>query len=126
MTKVLELITDVKNPHPDRRSRDWNKQPVLAKGQRFTLHDGREWKYVYSSDHRYHSEPVVRADGLGQLIVSNSVAVEPKTFTEFARVYGDDLDPDTIARVLFKLGVIKRTDFEIAAAAFNDENFKLD
>ena len=117
MVKILELTADIKNPQADRRSKDWNKLPVLNKGQRFTLHDGREYDYIYSSDHPYHQEVADR--GLGKLIVDNSVVVEPKTLTEMKRVY--DIDYPNIEEALFKLGRIEAADFEAVAKYFAED-----
>ena len=119
MVKVRELIIDIKNPQVDRRSKDWNKLPVLTKGQRFTLHEGRTIDYIYSSDHHYCSEYVTNA--LGKLILASSIEVEPKTFTEFSRVYDCDMSGSgAFAEALFKLGRLKAEDFEAVRKYYNE------
>jgi hypothetical protein len=119
MVKVLELTADVKNPNADRRSRDWHKLPVLTAGQRFTLHEGREFNYLHSSLSRYQHEPVHGA--LGKLIIANAIEVEPKTFTEFSRVYGDDESAATVGETLFKLGRIGPDDFAAVKKYFEED-----
>lgn len=124
MTKVIELTTDIKNPQVDRRSKDWNKLPVLTKGQRFTLHDGygEVATYIHASDHRFNSE--YTRGGLGKLILDNSVEVEPKSLTEFARIYDCDYgESDTsIAGILLKLGRIGPDDFKAVAKYFDEHD----
>ena len=116
MVKVLELTADVKNPNPDRRCKDWHKMPVLTAGQRFTLHEGREYNYLHSSLSRYQHEPVDGA--LGKLIMANAKEVEPRSFTEMSRVHGDDESSAVVAETLFKLGRIGPDDFRAVAKYF--------
>jgi len=131
-TKVLELTCDVANPQADRRSKDWNKVPVLTKGQRFTWHEGRDYDWLRSANtragqaHHYSvTEPVLQRDGnLGQLIVNNSTIVEPKTYIEMKRVY--DCDYDGLAEVLFDLGRIGPDDFKALSEYFNEERNEAD
>ena len=42
----FRITVDVKNPTPDRRNRDWQKQPVFATGQLFKLNGDRDRIYV--------------------------------------------------------------------------------
>jgi hypothetical protein len=124
MVKIHELTTDIKNPHPDRRSKDWNKAPVLNKGQRFTLHEGRDYFYFYSSKQKYYSEP--EHGTLGQLILANSTEVQPETFTEYARVYDCDYGGDAFVEALFALGRIGPADFQAVAKYFDDVEKEVD
>jgi|SRR5215472_15684446 len=119
MVKVLELTCDITNPNVDRRSKDWNKLPVLKAGQRFTLHEGREYKYLLSANSRYQIE-TERSD-LGKLIIAHAKEVEPKSFTEMSRVYGDDESADTVAETLFKLGRIGPDDFAAVTKYFEND-----
>jgi hypothetical protein len=113
--RVIELVADVTNPAADRRSRDWNKTPLLKKGQRFTVHEGKDFEFLYSCDHRYSHE-IAHSD-LGKAILANSVTAEAATVTELARVHDCDFSGDEILRILVKLGRVDDTDFAAVGEA---------
>jgi hypothetical protein len=117
--KVLQLTADIKNPQADRRSKDWNKLTTLPARARFTLHEGRENLYLMSATQRYHFEH--ERTELAKLILANSIEVAPETFTEMARVYGDDCDDYSFTKAMFALGRITREDFEAVAAYYNEQ-----
>ena len=118
MVKVLELTCDIKNPNADRRSKNWNKLPILKAGQRFTLHKGPDFDYLYSCDSRYHMEAAHQT--LGKLIIANAIESEPKTLTEMKRFY--DCDYDSIEDILFELGRIDAADFQAVADYLNKQS----
>lgn len=122
--KVVELVRDVKNPAADRRSRDWNKAPVIKAGARFTVSssgpDG--YGHVRSSAGEYGWEPT--RSPLGKLIVDNAKDVEPVSVRELMRVHDCDFSEREVLRMLLKLGRITAKDFaDVGDAASADENF---
>jgi len=118
MTKVIELTADVKNPQPDRRSKDWYKLPVIPAGMRFTNHGN----YLLSSGDRYGH--VYTNYPVAKLVIANAKDVAPQSVREFARVHDVDWGGDEILRVLIKLGRVGPDDFAaVAEACSKDENF---
>jgi hypothetical protein len=117
MTKVIELIADVKNPQMDRRSKDWNKLPVIPAGKRFTVHG----EYIRASSEKYSHE--FMNSQLAKAVLANAKDATPETVTEFARVHEVDFGGDELMRILLKLGRIGDDDFAAIAEAVKDENF---
>jgi hypothetical protein len=117
MTKVIELTADIKNPQADRRSKDWNKLPVIPAGKRFTVHG----EYIRSSVDKYAHEFV--QSQLAKTILANAKDVAPNSVTEFARVHDVDFSGGELMRILLKLGRIGDADFAAIAEAVKDENF---
>jgi hypothetical protein len=104
---IIQLKIDIKNPEPDRRSKDWNKQPVVPQGKRFIVEYNTTLTAV---DQRYQWE---RCNSeLGRSILANSEHVEPELIREIKIVDADfDYDGDSILRALLKMGRITRQDF---------------
>lgn len=118
-TTIIELTADVNNPHPDRRSKDWDKQPVLAHGTRFIYREDKDYGMaVMPATRRYGWQPV--RDGLGALIVANSKPVPPATWQEFAVLAGCDWGADEILRILVKLGRLGEADFRAVGQTAED------
>jgi hypothetical protein len=115
MTKIISLQTTVQNPHPDRRSKDWNKLPQIEAGARFIFTDGgalrqsgERWGWCYDN------EP------LAKLILANSIDVEPESVRELCAVHDCDWGEESILRILLKLGRINADDF-VAVANVPDD-----
>lgn len=115
---IIELAVDVSNPTPDRRSKDWNKLPVVPKGSRFivTEHTIRSSVGGYAWE-RDSSE-------LGKAIIARAIKATPTSVRELMIVYDCDFDSSEVLRMLIKLGKITPNDFEaVAKAANEDERF---
>lgn len=121
---IIQTTVDITNPEPDRRSKDWNKQPTLKAGSRFIVtpmhHDG--YMTIQSSEERYawttgHSP-------LGKLITANSTQVEPVSARELSEVHECAFGGEEILRILVKLGRVGPEDFKaVATIATEDEHF---
>ncbi len=115
---IVELQADVKNPEPDRRSKDWHRQPVVPSGTRFLVNytiDG--YATIRTADQ--YGWVADRSD-LGRAIMANVERVEPTTWREFAHVSDCDWGADSILRILVKLGRVGPADFEAVAAIPED------
>ena len=121
---VIMMMSTITNPEPDRRSKDWNKQPTIEAGKRFIVdplnNDG--YAVIQASNKSYAWE--TGHSDLGKLILKNSVNVDPMSPYELARVHDCDYGADEILRCLLKLGKVCAEDFAAVADAINaDENF---
>jgi len=123
---ILQLRTELKNPEPDRRSKDWHKQPVVPAGMRFIVQNDVSITAVNS---RY-AWVAIRSK-LGALIIANSDRVEPEvrsghhewSMREIKVVDADyDYNGDGILLALFKMGRITRQDFRDARAFMEAED----
>jgi hypothetical protein len=112
---ILQLRTELKNPEPDRRSKDWHKQPTIPASMRFIVQNDATIMAVNS---RY-AWTAIRSK-LGALIMANSDRVEPEvrsghndySLREIKVVDADyDYNGDGILLALLKMGRITRQDF---------------
>ena len=117
---ILQLRTELKNPEPDRRSKNWHKQPTIPAGMRLIVQNDATITAVNS---RYAW--VSKRSKLGALIMANSDQVEPEirsghndwSLREIKVVDADyDYDGDGILLALLKMGRITRQDFRDARA----------
>jgi hypothetical protein len=117
---VLQLHTDVKNPEPDRRSKDWTKLPVIKAGLRFLLCERGpdEYATIESSGHAYAW--TTDRSALGKLILANSQQVGPESVRELKKVHDCDWGDESVLRILLKLGRITPEDFAAVAAVPED------
>ena len=121
---VLELTTDVKNPKPDRRSKDWNCRPVLKAGTRFihiVTERKNDWEptgslQCFETTYAYEYD----TSDISKLVLANSTQVPCKTWREFACVYDCDWSAGMILDVLIKLGRLNALDFKAVAATPED------
>lgn len=115
---VLQLQTDVKNPTPDRRSKDWNKRPVIPAGSRFIVQYGA----LYETNTRFAGEH--ENSDLAKLLFAHCVPVEPESVREIQCVDADyDYDyHNRILETLLKMGRITRQDFRDARVVMDGEN----
>src|SRR5262245_50207445 len=118
--KVIQLHTDVQNPEPDRRSKDWTKIPVIKAGLRFmVLNRGPdEYATIESSGHAYAW--TTDRSPLGKLILANSDQVSAETVRELKKVHDCDWGDESVLRILLKLGRITPADFAAVAAVPED------
>ena len=118
---VIQLHTDVQNPQPDRRSKDWNKLPIVKAGERFMVQKHREdgFATITSCEHSYAW--IADRSPLGKLIMDNSQQVGAESVRELMKVHDCDWGCESVLRILLKLGRIKPADF--AAVAEVPEDF---
>ena len=115
---VIELNHDIRNPKPDRRSKDWHCWPMVKAGMRFIV-TGHS---LLSSDQQFAWLGL--HESLAKAIIADSTVVEPETVRELSVVYGCDFGGSEILRILLKLGRIDAEDFKaVAEIAMADENF---
>lgn len=115
MTVIREVTQDIKNPDKDRRSKDWNRLPVVPKGFRFCLTDTS----MKQSDHGSFGYEYPCSQ-LGKLLMENSIGVAPVTPREFAEVYDCAWGGWEILRILMKLKRITGEDFAAVAGVPED------
>lgn len=114
---VLQLRTELKNPAPDRRSKDWHKAAVIPAGTRFIVQNDVT---IMAVSQRYAW--IAIASDLGKSIVANSEHVEPSALREIKVVDADhDYDGDGILEALLKMNRITRKDFRDARDFMNAE-----
>jgi hypothetical protein len=113
--RIYQIAEDIPNPAPDRRSKDWNKRPVIPAGSRFTVCDTS----IRMTGHTYAWEG--RRSDLATAIMAAAVLVEPETVRELSVVHNCDYGGDEILRILLKLGRVNAADF--AAVAEVPEDF---
>jgi hypothetical protein len=112
--QIRQVTVDIKNPRPDRRSRDWDKLPVIPAGSRFIVHE----ESIRSAEHRYAW--VGRKSDLGKLIEANSDQVGAQSVKELKAIHNCDWSGDEVLRVLLKLGKIDGGHFAAAGEAPED------
>ncbi|HYT43693.1 MAG TPA: hypothetical protein VEP90_15240 [Methylomirabilota bacterium] len=112
---ILQLKTEIRNPTPDRRSKDWHKATVIPAGTRFIVQNDQT---IMTTNQRYAW--IGTKSELGTLIVANSERVEPQirdghhewSLREIKVVDADyDYNGDGILEALLKMGRITRQDF---------------
>jgi len=116
-TYVIKLRCDVKNPEPDRRSKDWNKRPVVPAGMRFIVRGDT----ITASEHRY--QWTGQRSELGKLLLANSdhVAPSPDHIREIEEVLGDSSGAEWLLRALMKMGRVHANDIRDAVDHINRE-----
>ena len=117
--KFYELTKDVRNPEPDRRSKDWHKLPVIKAGTRFVhrenVYRGERPYYTISMADRYGY--IADRDALAALMLDNAREVPPMTWKELAILHDCDYGgAEYILKSLLKLGLIDGDDFAAVAA----------
>ena len=122
-TYIIQTTVDIENPEPDRRSKDWTKQPTIKAGNRFIVsltRDGYRTIRLSGGGYAWTSDRTP----LGKLIEANSCAVGAETVLELSNVHGCDFGGEEILRILLKLGRVGPEDFKaVAVIAAEDENF---
>jgi hypothetical protein len=113
--KIIQLTSDVLNPHPDRRSKSWENAPQALAGERF-IDNGSS---LSNSAERYGW--LYLTQEFAKLILANSVEVEPESVRELCVTHRCDYGGEEVLRILLKLGRISAADF--AAVANVPEGF---
>lgn len=121
---IIQTTVDIENPEPDRRSKDWNKRPLVEAGSRFIItpmhHDG--YRTIQSSAERYAW--ITGHSPLGKLIEANSCTVGAESVRELSEVHECPFGGEEILRILVKLGRVGPEDFKaVATIATEDEHF---
>jgi len=120
-THVVELTRDVANPHPDRRSKDWNKLATIPAGTRFIVkHLNADGYSIIERNDRGVPWEATHQD-LGRLILAASEPREPVTWREMAAIAGCGDYAEYILETLAKLKRLTLADFE-AIRRDEDEN----
>ena len=103
-TVIRQLRETITNPHPDRRSKDWNKLPTIPAGSQFIDNGSSLWggrRFTFETENT----------DLGKLILANSDVVPPKTPRELAECHIGYYYAESILESLVKLGRIGPVDF---------------
>src|SRR5262245_5795098 len=120
MTYVIELVRDVTNPEPDRRSKDWHKLPTIPAGTRLIVRETRDtYLSINSNVPRAYAWQSDRSP-VGKAVLGNSEKREPESWYELANVTGCMDYADGLLEDLLAIGRITRADFE-AVARYQDE-----
>jgi hypothetical protein len=112
-TYIVETGYEIKNPKADRRSKDWNKAPIIPIGSRFVVRHNKDGYASISSTTGYGFE--TDRSELGKLIIANSGTADPKSVKELMIVYNCDWSAEEVLRILVKLGRVSKDDFKAVA-----------
>jgi len=114
-TYVIELVRDVTNPEPDRRSKDWHKLPTIPAGTRLIVEPTRhEYITIKKNLPRAYAWTTERS-AVGKAVLANSEKREPESWYELANVTGCMDYADGLLEDMLALGRITRADFEAVA-----------
>src|SRR5262245_28898380 len=117
---VIELVRDVKNPEPDRRSKDWTKLTIVPAGTRLIVSPKRD-NYVAIENNTKGWPWTTTHSPLGKVVLANAERREPESWYELAIVEGCITYAGSILEDLLKIGRITRADFEAVAEYQNEE-----
>jgi len=132
---VIELMSDVENPKPDRRtSRDWRCLPVIPKGFKFIVRENvdtfqghtNRWKELEPRTGRFpgsyrlamHSKPRSKDDDwwfLGDAVLKASDVTKLSRHDRFAQMKIESHHFASIVEVLLEQGTITFADVEAAS-----------
>jgi len=120
-TYVIELVRDVTNPEPDRRSKDWHKLPVIKAGTRLIVRPtAHEYSTISSNVPRGYAFTSDRTP-VGKAVLANAYQVRPESWYELAEVTGAMSYADSLLEDMLTLKRISRADFEAVAQYQREE-----